>query len=70
MIKIDKGMPMPKSKSEKKYPFREMEIGDSFFEEEVNRRLLASYASELGKKIGMKFSIRRVDGGIRVWRTA
>lgn len=53
-----------------KYPWRTMEIGDSFFSEETNRNRIGSAASKAAKKTGFRFTVRVVDGGIRVWRVA
>jgi hypothetical protein len=75
MIEIDKGIPMPAKGWVKKYPFKDMHMGDSFFVEEneqngnsnaIQRRL--SVAAQ-GYKPN-KFSVRQVEGGVRVWRTA
>jgi hypothetical protein len=74
MIKIDKGIPVPDSKAGPfaKYPFASMEIGDSFFSENISSVGVA--ASFNGKKQGKKFICRRVteDGisGARVWRVS
>ena len=65
-MKIDKNIPLPPHKS--KYPFRSMEVGDSFFST-ASRSSIGSSASKLK---GIKFSTRTVneDGvrGTRVWR--
>lgn len=80
MITIDKNIPIPngadwESKPEK-YPFAEMEIGDSFFIAckdsmaplcQSSLELAAlSYASE--HNLDAKFVTRAVLGGVRVWR--
>jgi hypothetical protein len=66
MYKIEKGVLLAKSK----YPFRQMEIGDSFFVENGNGRILRPAASNAGLAAGRKYTVRKVDGGYRVWRTA
>ena len=72
MIPIDKDVPMPNPTTPDvtKYPWMKMEIGDSFFVEGSTsvRFNGTKYAAQ--KQTGRKFTIRRVEGGIRVWRTA
>lgn len=66
--KIEKGIPIPGVK----YPFDLMGVGDSFFVADENERgLVSTMASRTGKKLGMKFSVKKqTGGGFRVWRTA
>ena len=68
-MKIEKNIPAPKSRS--KYPFREMEVGNSFWSDNANIRSIATRA---GKRLGYAFSTRaELNGdvkGFRVWRTA
>jgi hypothetical protein len=75
MIEIDKGIPMPALGSAKKYPFKDMEVGDSFFVEEnekngdinaIQKRLSVSAYGYRPRK----FSALKVEGGVRVWRIA
>jgi hypothetical protein len=63
-FKIDEGIPMPEKRHSPKYPWKEMEVGDSFFV--PKRAFLASSASL--RYAPKKFSQRAVDGGVRVWR--
>ncbi len=68
--KIEKGIPI-RPKPYSKYPFEQMEVGDSFKiprEEALALRKIAHY---LGKKYGFKLSIRKVaKDDFRVWRVA
>jgi hypothetical protein len=64
LIQVDKGIPIPKY-NKSKYPFGEMEIGDSFFLARKAFRLTSYY----GNKFGMTFISRTVENGIRIWRT-
>ena len=72
MFEIEKGIAVPAARF--KYPWAEMEIGDSFFVEPGERSLtkmhghLSSLGNHYGKPRGMKFTTRQVDGGVRVWR--
>lgn len=73
MLKIDKGIPIPRhSKGPKpKYPFAQMSIGDSFFAAEGKSTISAS-SCQNAKRHGGKFTMRATveDGvpGYRVWR--
>jgi hypothetical protein len=72
-IKIDKGMPIPPP-PHKKYPFDLMEVGDSFFVpagEDIERthNNLRCSALAFGLRRQQRFTTRREDGGVRVWRT-
>lgn len=67
MAIIEKGIPIP-SKSTRiavKYPFKEMEVGDSIFFETLND---VNGAYKVAKYQGVKVTARQVDGGYRVWR--
>ena len=71
---IEDGIPLPKRKggpgSKPKYPFRQMDVGDSFLCRDVNQKTLSWAARICSKRHGMKFATRKVDGGVRVWRIA
>lgn len=69
MYKIEKGVTVPEGK-ERKYPFRAMEVGDSFFVPGGDRNRVGSSATMAGKRTARKFMLRCVDGGVRVWRVA
>lgn len=69
---IEKGIPAPSPQGERcKYPFRKMEVGDSFFVpcEHGNAIELAVRASARPRD-EKKFTVSRVEGGVRVWRVA
>lgn len=52
-----------------KYPFGEMEVGDSFLaDQSQNWSSIRQAANMWGKRHGVRFTTARVDGGIRVWR--
>jgi hypothetical protein len=52
------------------YPFAEMEVGDSFFVPGKKSSQLGNFCSYQRLKTGRKFTVRQVDGGCRIWRTA
>lgn len=71
-FKIDKNVPMPKGvrgPGKTKYPWREMEVGDSFL-------LPASLASRgivgasNNRYAPRRFAIRKTPEGYRIWRIA
>ena len=74
MYHVEAGIEMPESGvKEVKYPFKEMDIGDSFFVSfEVGGdglvRRMHSTAYNYGKRLGRKFLARKVEGGVRIWR--
>lgn len=79
-IKIEKGVPMPVrhgGHGNSKYPFATMEVGDSFYIPWGDRDRL-KIRSVLSNAISAfqlrnepkKFSSRKDESGIRVWRTA
>ena len=72
---IEKGVPIPESRGggRGKYPFREMEIGDSFFVAGKSTAKFSAHVHHHRKRHGLKFTTRTVteDGvkGVRIWRT-
>jgi hypothetical protein len=71
-MKIEKGIPIPDSRGggdRNKYPFGKMEVGDSVFFDGVKsneRPIIAARA--YGRAHGLKFAVRIMDGGARIWR--
>jgi hypothetical protein len=65
---IEKGVPIPLPKKAGKYPWRTMEVGDSFFVANVGHKDFATNASQARKRTGFKFTLRKVEGGVRIWR--
>jgi len=73
-IKIEKDVPIhgggnAGNRNPEKYPFREMEVGDSFFIAE-NPKAVQSSAYVAGKRLGRRFITRREGDGVRVWRVS
>lgn len=72
-IKIEKGVPMPKPRAQRaKYPWRELGVGDSFFVPGAARARCSVGAVHSAQRIGggVRFTVRTVEGGVRVWRIA
>lgn len=60
-VKIEKGIPLAnKWKGRNAYPWDQMEVGDSFF--------VAGKAKPTYTRADKRFTLRTVDGGVRVWR--
>ena len=69
-MKIENDIPVPVSTRSRKYPFMDMQVGESiWFDEKVNGRAYRS-ALSTGTRHGLKFIARKENSGIRVWRTA
>ena len=80
MSKIETGIPIPPSRQGRKnhdYPYADLEIGQSFFAAPRPGKSIRQTAIYLGamsayyaKKTGRRFTLRVVEGGVRVWRFA
>ena len=75
-IKIDKNVPCPPQQRRGgrpfKYPFPELEVGDSFFVAKKTTATFASTVSSARKRLGITLVTRTVEedgvSGVRVWR--
>lgn len=72
-IKIEKGIPLTSSyniRNGRKYPFNEMEPGDSFsIPAEIYSNKIGDAARSYGNKHSQKYAIRKqADGSFRCWR--
>jgi len=69
-LKIEKGVPIPSKSS---YPFDAMEVKNSFiagrYSPELARRITAAIAYYIKKHPEKRFTARKVDNHLRVWRT-
>jgi hypothetical protein len=76
-FEVDKGISIPHGDNKKhKYPFAIMEVGDSFLipandaaEAEKIYRRMGAYTSQK-RLMGLKLKCKKVEGGVRIWRTA
>ena len=73
MYEIEKGIPVPpNSERATKYPWK-MAIGESFFvpfgedEHALTTQRVRRSAAMAGPRYNKKFTVREVDGGLRVW---
>lgn len=73
--KIERKIPIPRrsnsvNEHSVKYPFRDMEIGDSIFFAKKGAAKAQNAAAAWGRKNNRTFTSRTVEGGVRIWRTA
>ena len=66
-MEIEKDIPIPRVNS---YPYSELEVGDSFLIEDKSIHNVCNMNTRASKKFGYTLVARKVEGGIRVWRTA
>ncbi len=70
-FKIEKGIAAPPvGKVGPKFPFREMQIGDSFAVSIEDWKNTTSSASAFGKYHNQKFTVRKHGDAYRCWRLA
>lgn len=66
--KVDKDVPVPGTTRQRKYPFVDMEPGQSaFFKEKVGGRAYKA-ANAVGYRYERVYIARRENDGIRIWR--
>jgi len=76
-IQIETGVPVPTTTTRKsKYPFRDMEVGNSFFVNEkldvkrMQQKLAAAASMFCRKNPDHKFKTQAFPAGVRLWRVA
>jgi hypothetical protein len=71
-VMVEKNVDMPVMRvTASKYPYDEMEVGDSFMvtSERISMiNTMCGVNKKKGEELGMKFIAKRVEGGVRVWR--
>lgn len=71
MIKVESNIPFPDGRTfSRKYPWTELEVGQSFFVPNGVFRSMQAGASLAGRRLGKTFRARVVEGGVRIWRLA
>lgn len=77
MVRIEKGVPIPNkcaNSGNKKYPYESMQVGDSFMialkkdDYSYTQNQARASAKSASERTGHKYTTRRVEGGVRVWR--
>ena len=61
-------IPEPKRGRRPKYPWRQMNVGDSFFVPGRKTTFIAGIAWNQKNRYGTEWTCRAIDGGVRVWR--
>ena len=65
-MKVESNIPIPG-----KYPFAQMQVGDSFLvPQDVKRQTVNVAALRYGRTSGKRFTVRMTPEGYRCWRTA
>jgi len=71
VLHVESNVPLPDDHPRLKYPFDDMNVGDSFLLTDHSMVKNARSAAWMySRRHGMKFSCRKVEDGWRVWRTA
>lgn len=72
MYTLEKDVSIPSQRNGRaRYPFADMEIGDSFVAPAEENKGVRSAAHSYSKRHGKTFTChRQVDGTVRVWRVA
>jgi hypothetical protein len=69
-IKVDKGVPLPSNiTGVGKYPWEDMEVGDSFLFPPDVKSSAAYSVSRHQKRKGRDYVVRATPQGLRCWRT-
>jgi hypothetical protein len=66
MYKIEKNIPLP---GPSKYPLMEMKVGESFIVPKDDFQGVRGAIQKVQKAYKMRFTTRREDSSIRVWRS-
>jgi hypothetical protein len=64
---VSAGVPMPRARGGRKFPFDRMAVGDSF---ETRDDHVRNAAYMHGVRNGQKFAARKANGVLRCWRVA
>lgn len=71
---VDENIPMPPRKRgsgrKSRYPFEQLEVGQSFLVTDRKYASIGSTVARRNKQGEPKFAARTVNDGVRVWRTA
>ena len=65
--KIEKNIPIP-TDGRKKYPWNEMEIGDSMFFDGRSSTQVSAICGGWGRRNGRRFLVKKEGDGCRAWR--
>ena len=65
-LDVEKGIPLPAER--KRYPYKDMDVGDSFIVYGGKMQVVCNANYRAFKKLGFKFIARCEPEGVRVWR--
>lgn len=69
---IEKDVPLPEKNVRWKYPFDQMEVGDSFFVANKDTTQMSALCKRAGSRLTARFVTAKVEyegrSGVRVWR--
>lgn len=69
-MQIQKGIPIPRLAyfPRNKYPWADMEVGDSFVVSLSTHHTVYKASIYASKRFGFDFTIRKTNEGVRIWR--
>ena len=67
-VEISRDVPVPPPK--RRYPYRDMEVGESFLVSGGVLQVVCNNNYRTGKKLERKFIARKEQEGVRVWRVS
>lgn len=70
MYDIEKNIPIPAYKKANRFPYMELDIGDSFLVTDVSLNSVCGSNYRVGKRLNRKFTARQEGSGVRVWRVS
>ena len=70
MYEIDKNVPLPPFTRGARFPYEQLEVGDSFYVEGGKLSSICNSNYRVGKRLQAKFTARQEDSGVRVWRVS
>lgn len=68
-IAVEKNIPIPPEKKRNVYPYKSIEVGESFFVPTGKLQIVCNANYRSGKQLNKKFIARKENEGVRVWRT-
>ena len=70
-MQLENNVPMPVKRDRVEWPYGKMEVGQSFLVGGDGKNLLIGVCArnrKKGRELGMRFTAKKVEGGVRVWR--
>jgi len=68
MFTLERGLEIPDRKTGPKYPYDRLELGDSFYIQDGDLSKLCNANYREWRRTGKKYTARKVENGVRVWR--